>query len=100
MIAAALTLCLAASPGGRVSAKPPPVLVMVRTEAKGAFDRTQQRLVDELSLLLASFMVMSSPLEERASPRRSLADQISAVMPVAKANDAVAVVWLAEPSPG
>lgn len=100
MIGAALALCLASGPNLKVSLKPPPVVVMVRTESRGAFDRTQARFFEELTLLLDTFMVMSSPADERDFPRRPLAEQIALVMPVAKANDAVAVVWLAEPTPG
>ncbi|MBS1149472.1 MAG: hypothetical protein H6Q89_1170 [Myxococcaceae bacterium] len=100
MISLALALWVSAAPGLKVSTKAPPVVVMVRTDSKGAFDRTQARLFEELTLLLDNFMLMSTPVAERDFPRRTLAEQIALVMPVAKANEAVAIVWLAEPAPG
>ena len=96
----ALLLSTAAGPKGLVSANPPPVLVMVRTPGNAAFEKSQQRLHEELTLLLDSFMVILTSVEVRDFARKALADQIAVVLPLAKTNDAVAVVWLAEPLPG
>lgn len=98
MIALALTLVLAAP---RVSiGPPPPLIVMIRTEGPPAFVKTQARLHEELTLLLDSFIVLNTPIAVPDFPRKPLADQLAAVLPVAKSNDAAAVVWLSEPLPG
>lgn len=97
---ATLLLALLAMNAAPVLGPPPPVLVMVRTPGPPAFERTEQRLHEELTLLLDSFMVLATPLEAPDFPRLPLAQQLAAVLPVSKANDAVAVVWLAEPMPG
>ncbi len=95
---------LAANPvppkGVVVTASAPPVLVMVRTNGNSSFEKSQQRLHEELTLLLDSFMVILTPVETKDFAKKPLADQISVVLPLSKANDAVAVVWLAEPLPG
>lgn len=98
MTALVLTLVLAAP---KVSiGPPPPLIVMIRTEGPPAFVKTQARLHEELTLLLDSFIVLNTPIAVPDFPRKPLADQLAAVLPVAKANDAAAVVWLAEPLPG
>jgi hypothetical protein len=98
MIALALTLVLAAP---KVSiGPPPPLIVMIRTDGPSAFIKTQSRLHEELTLLLDSFIVLNTPISVPDFPRKPLADQLAAVLPVAKANDAAAVVWLSEPIPG
>ena len=92
MIALALTLVLAAP---KVSiGPPPPLIVMIRTDGPSAFIKTQSRLHEELTLLLDSFIVLNTPISVPDFPRKPLADQLAAVLPVAKANDAAAVVWL------
>ncbi len=96
----ALMLCLAAGPKGMVSANPPPVLMMVRTPGNAAFEKSQQRLHEELTLLLDSFMVILTSAEVKDFARKSLAEQMAVVLPLSKNNDAVAVVWMAEPLPG
>ncbi|MBL9037530.1 MAG: hypothetical protein JNG84_03340 [Archangium sp.] len=98
MTALALALLLSAAP--KVQATPPPVLVMVRTNGSAAFEKTQQRLHEELTLLLDSFMVILTSVDAKAFAKRPLAEQLSIALPLSKANDAVAVVWLAEPLPG
>lgn len=98
MIALALTLVLAAP---KVSiGPPPPLIVMIRTDGPPVFVKTQARLHEELTLLLDSFIVLNTPISVPDFPRKPLADQLAAVLPVAKANDAAAVVWLSEPTPG
>ncbi len=99
-LSVALLLTTAAGPKGMVNATPPPVLVMVRTPGNAAFEKSQQRLHEELTLLLDSFIVILTSVEVRDFARKALADQIAVVLPLAKNNDAVAVVWLAEPLPG
>jgi len=98
MIALALTLVLAAP---KVSIGPtPPLIVMIRTDGPSSFVKTQARLHEELTLLLDSFIVLNTPISVPDFPRKPLADQLAAVLPVAKSNDAAAVVWLSEPFPG
>lgn len=98
MIALALTLVLAAP---KVSiGPPPPLIVMIRTDGPKDFIKTQSRLHEELTLLLDTFIVLNTPISVPDFPRKPLADQLAAVLPVAKANDAAAVVWLSEPIPG
>ncbi|MBL8933163.1 MAG: hypothetical protein JNM69_01340, partial [Archangium sp.] len=98
MLALALTLVLAAP---KVSiGPPPPLIVMIRTDGPPAFVKTQARLHEELTLLLDSFIVLNTPIAIPDFPRKPLADQLAAVLPVAKSNDAAAVVWLSEPIPG
>lgn len=79
---------------------PPPVLIMVRMNGSAAFEQSQTRLHDELTLLLDGFMIMSTPVEVDDFPRKPLAEQLAAVLPMSRANDAVAVVWMAEPMSG
>jgi hypothetical protein len=79
---------------------PPPLIVMIRTDGPPAFIKTQSRLHEELTLLLDSFIVLNTPISVPDFPRKPLADQLAAVLPVAKSNDAAAVVWLSEPVPG
>lgn len=100
MVAWPLIVLLSAVPKSVVSTTPPPVLVMVRTPGNASFEKSQQRLHEELTLLLDSFMVILTSTDAKDFARRPLADQISTVLPLSKANDAVAVVWLAEPLPG
>jgi len=97
--ALALALILAAGPKAIVVSTPP-VLVMVRTPGNSSFERSQQRLHEELTLLLDSFMVILTSADSKDFSRKPLADQISIVLPISRANDAVAAVWLAEPLPG
>lgn len=79
---------------------PPPLIVMIRTDGPPAFIKTQSRLHEELTLLLDNFIVLNTPIAVPDFPRKPLADQLAAVLPVAKSNDAAAVVWLSEPVPG
>ncbi len=102
----ALGLSLSANPAApRPSVKvptapPPPVLVMVKTPGNASFEKSQARLHDELALLLDSFVLILSPVDTKDFAKKPLADQLAAVLQISKANDAVAVVWLAEPLPG
>jgi len=79
---------------------PPPLIVMIRTDGPPPFLKTQARLHEELTLLLDTFIVLNTPISVPDFPRKPLAEQLAAVLPVAKSNDAAAVVWLAEPVPG
>lgn len=98
MLSVVIALTLAAP---KVSiGPPPPLIVMIRTDGPPAFIKTQSRLHEELTLLLDSFIVLNTPISVPDFPRKPLADQLAAVLPVAKSNDAAAVVWLAEPVPG
>lgn len=98
VLSLALTLSLAAP---KVNlGPPPPLIVMIRTEGPPAFLKTQARLHEELTLLLDTFIVLNTPISVPDFPRKPLAEQLAAVLPVAKGNDAAAVVWLAEPVPG
>lgn len=98
MLSALALAVLGAAP--LVAAQPPPVLIMVHIEGPPAFLATQEGLREELSLLLDGFMVMSTPVEKDDFARLSLAEQLAAVLPVTKANEAVAAVWLAQPLKG
>ncbi len=100
MSALVLAMMLSAAPRGVVNASAPPVLVMVRTSGNSSFEKSQQRLHEELTLLLDSFMVILTPVEAKDFARKPLADQIAIVLPLSRKDDAVAVVWLAEPLPG
>lgn len=98
MLTLALALVLSAP---KVSiGPPPPLIVMIRTDGPPAFVKTQAKLHEELTLLLDSFIVLNTPISVPDFPRKPLADQLAAVLPVAKGNDAAAVVWLSEPLPG
>jgi hypothetical protein len=79
---------------------PPPLIVMIRTDGPAPFLKTQSRLHEELTLLLDSFIVLNTPISVPDFPMKPLADKLAAVLPVAKQNDAAAVVWLSEPLPG
>lgn len=98
MFAAMLALSLAASEPPAAPA--PPVLIMVRTSGSPVFEKNQAGLHDELTLLLDGFMILNVPIEVEDFPRKSLAEQWAAVLPLSRANEAVAVVWMAEPMPG
>lgn len=97
----ALLVSLALSAPPKVNlGPPPPLIVMIRTDGPQPFLKTQARLHEELTLLLDSFIVLNTPISIPDFPKKPLADQLAAVLPVARQNDAAAVVWLSEPLPG
>lgn len=91
-------LALSATP--RVELRPAPVLVVLKTAATPTQTKREERLHEEVSLLLDDFAVVSQPMEERTFATLPLPSQLEQVLAIARENDAVAALWLAEPSPG
>jgi hypothetical protein len=100
MLSLGLTMVLVSATPKVSIGPPPPLIVMIRTDGPASFLKTQSRLHEELTLLLDSFIVLNTPIAVPDFPKKPLADQLAAVLPVAKQNDAAAVVWLSEPLPG
>lgn len=91
-------LSLSAAP--RVQVRPAPIFLVLRTAANPAQVKREARLHDEVSLLLDNFAVLSQPVDDPAFQSRSLAEQLKRVLEVAVHNEALGVLWLAEPAKG
>lgn len=98
-IFAVLSLVAGAAPRAQVSTAPPPVLLMVRAASTGDNEKREVKLYEELSLVLDSFLVMSVPAADVKFASLPLPEQIEAVLPEARDNQAVAVVWMSFPLP-
>jgi hypothetical protein len=100
LTAALLGQALAAAPAppsAAVATKAPPVVILVRAAAEPAMQRHEQRLFEELGFALDGFMLLSQDAGRADFGNVSLAEQIATVLPDAKANEAVAVIWLSFP---
>jgi hypothetical protein len=100
--AAALTIVLMVGPLSAQAAAPPtpqapPVVLMIRCATTPDGRRHEEQLMDQLTLTLDSFMLMSQPIDRPEFARLPLDEQIAAVLPEAKHNDAMAVVWMSFP---
>jgi hypothetical protein len=73
------------------------VVLMIRSAATPDGQRREAELLDQLILTLDSFMLMSEPSELADFNRLPLDEQIAAVLPEAKRNEAMAVVWMSFP---
>ena len=91
-------LSLSAAP--KVEVRPAPIFLVLRTAATPAQTRREARLHDEVSLLLDNFAVLSQPVDDPTFQSRSMADQLKIVLEVANHNEAIGVLWLAEPARG
>lgn len=99
MLSFALCL-LSLSAGPKVEVRPAPIFLVLRTASTPAQTRREARLHDEVSLLLDNFAVLSQPVDDATFQSRSMADQLKLVLEVANHNEAVGVLWLAEPAKG
>jgi len=91
-------LSLSAAP--KVEVRPAPIFLVLRTAANPAQVKREARLHDEVSLLLDNFAVLSQPVDDPSFQSRSMADQLKQVLAVATHNEALGVLWLAEPAKG
>ena len=96
-----LALCLMTlSAPPRVEVRPAPIFLVLKTATTPAQQARETRLHDEVSLLLDNFAVLSQPLDDPGFQSRSLAQQLKQVLEIASHNEALGVLWLAEPSRG
>lgn len=89
-----------AAPRAQVSATPPPVVILIRAATTPETERRERKLFDELGFALDGFMVMGRPASVPRFPLMPLAEQIAAVLPDARDNEALAVVWMSFPLSG
>lgn len=92
-----LSCLLSVAPVAHSSVRPAPVLLVLNTGNQGNRER---RLHDEVSLLLDGFAVLSIPVNVPSFSKWSLSDQLGHALLVAQDNQAVGVLWVAEPAPG
>src|SRR6266404_5744908 len=92
-----LILCASSAAAAAPPASGPPVVLMIRSAATADGQRREEKLMDQLILTLDSFMLMSQPSERPDFTRLSLDEQIAAVLPEARRNDTMAVVWMSFP---
>jgi hypothetical protein len=81
----------------RVSLTPPPVVLVIRSATTSDGQKHERRLFDELGLALDGFMVLSQDAARPGFATLSLADQIASVLPEARLNGALVVVWMSFP---
>lgn len=89
-------LSLSAAPRVR----PAPIFLVLSTAGNPAQVGREARLHDEVSLLLDSSGVQSQSVEDPTFQARPLAEQLQVVLELANHNEAVGVLWLAEPAQG
>lgn len=82
-----------------VRATMPPTVVMIRVGSPADVERREKKFYEELTVALDGFMVMGVPAPRADFSSLSLATQIAEVLPEARANDALAVVWMSFPLP-
>jgi hypothetical protein len=88
-----------ASAAPSVKATMPPTVVMIRVGAPADVERREKKFYEELTVALDGFMVMGVPAPRADFSSLSLATQIAEVLPEARANAALAVVWMSFPLP-
>jgi hypothetical protein len=81
----------------RVSLTPPPVVLVIRSATTGDAQKHERRLFDELGLALDGFMVLSQEAARPGFATLPLAEQIASVLPEARLNGALVVVWMSFP---
>ena len=104
-ILGALSTATATSPGLKLNTdKPkrtvPAVLVVGPGPGASKVDSRQQRFVTQVGLALDGFDVVNVSSSKPGFVRMTLVDQMREIEPLIEEQDAVAAVWLAEPSPG
>lgn len=92
-----LSALAAPKPGLKVSAKPPPVVLMIRSATTPEGKAQERKLFDELGFALDGFMLLDQEAEAKNFAKLPLPEQIVAVLPEAGRNDAMVVVWLSFP---
>jgi hypothetical protein len=75
----------------------PPVVMMIRSAQTKEERIRERRLFDQLSPALDQFMLISQDAEGRDFNSLPLAEQIAAVLPEAKHQQASAVIWMSFP---
>ncbi len=98
---AALTLLCAAAPppAGAVTVTTSPPVIVLKTAANSETARREQRLFEQLGLVLDDFSVMMTSPPVTDFVKHTLPDQIAEVIPDAQKEGAVAVIWLNIPAP-
>lgn len=100
MLFLSLSLLTLGAATPRIEVRPAPVLLVLRTSSRPAQARHEERLHEEVSLLLDNFAVLSLPVEDATFGTRTLAEQLQQVLLAARENEAVAALWVAEPVHG
>ncbi len=96
LLLAVVSLTLSAQP--QVVVRPAPIFLVLRTATSPTQTKREARLHDEVSLLLDNFAVLSQTVDDPALfQSRPLAEQLKQVLGLANHNDALGVLWLAEP---
>ena len=100
-LSAALTLLCAAAPqkGAVATVGTSPPVIVLQTAVNAETARREQRLFEQLGLVLDDFSVMMTPPPVSDFGRHTLPDQIAEVIPDAQKEGAVAVIWLNIPAP-
>lgn len=99
MLMHALCLAIISAPP-KVEVRAAPIFLVLKTATTAAQQAREARLHDEVSLLLDTFAVLSQPVDDAAFAGRTLAQQLKQALELASLNEAVGVLWLAEPSAG
>lgn len=99
LLLALVSVTLSAQPRGVV--RPAPIFLVLRTATSPTQSKREVRLHDEVSLLLDNFAVLSQNVDDPvAFQARPLAEQLKQVLELASHNEALGVLWLAEPVRG
>ena len=97
-LALAVVMTLSVTPQAEV--RPAPIFLVLKTGVTPTQTARETKLHDEVSLLLDDFAVFSQPIDDAQFQNRPLAQQLKSVLEIAKLNDALGALWLAEPSRG
>jgi hypothetical protein len=90
---------LSAAPRANVTVSTSPPVMLLQTAANPETSRREQRLFEQLGLVLDDFSVLMTPPPVNDFVKKTLPDQIAAVIPDASNEGAVAVIWLNIPAP-
>jgi hypothetical protein len=99
VLALSLMVWLSAAPRGNVTVSTSPPVMLLQTAANPETSRREQRLFEQLGLVLDDFSVLMTPPPVNDFVKKTLPDQIAAVIPDASNEGAVAVIWLNIPAP-
>lgn len=100
VLALSIMVLMSAAPAkGSVTVSTSPPVMLLQTSANAETSRREQRLFEQLGLVLDDFSVLMTPPPVSDFVKKTLPDQIAAVIPDASNEGAVAVIWLEIPAP-